>query len=228
MCRTEPMSAAEERARFRELTELRSRADDARQAMHSCLGHAGLMLRVQEDKQAAQLVRTAIIQSNLRLVVSIAKKYAQQSNLPLDDLIGIGNTALLNSVDGFDYTRGFRFSTYAYKAIARTLAGQLRREFRASRCLASDSHDVTEFAVKDAAGPERRLLDAREAHEEVLLLLSNLAPRERVVIIERFGIGDRSDPKTFAEISTVIGVSKQRTAAIYAEAIRKLRGSVQH
>ena len=74
--------------------------------------------------------RTELIESNLRLVVSIAKRYVGSSGLALLDLVQEGNFGLMRAVQKFDYRRGFKFSTYATwwirQSITRAIADQAR------------------------------------------------------------------------------------------------------
>jgi RNA polymerase primary sigma factor len=88
-----------------------------------------LLWRINRGSTAAQRAKQELIRSNLRLVVSIAKKYTNRG-LQFLDLIQEGNIGLMKAVDKFEYQRGYKFSTYATwwirQAITRAIADQAR------------------------------------------------------------------------------------------------------
>jgi len=85
--------------------------------------------RLRQDMRAAEAARQRFIMANLRLVVSVARKY-QGQGLPLLDLIQEGNIGLMRAVELFDWRRGFKFSTYATwwirQGITRAIADRSR------------------------------------------------------------------------------------------------------
>ncbi len=88
-----------------------------------------IMANVEEGRSKAKLAKSELIRANLRLVVSIAKKYTNRG-LQFLDLIQEGNIGLMKAVDKFEYRRGYKFSTYATwwirQAITRAIADQAR------------------------------------------------------------------------------------------------------
>ncbi|MBS7007177.1 sigma-70 family RNA polymerase sigma factor [Anaerostipes sp.] len=109
--------------------------DSVKSYLHR-IGSFPLLSREQEKRLAkeieagSQTAKDRMINSNLRLVVSVAKRYTAGSNMALLDLIQEGNIGLMKAVDKFDYRRGFKFSTYAMwwirQSITRAIADQAR------------------------------------------------------------------------------------------------------
>jgi len=181
----------------------------------------------------AETAKTQIVQANVPLVLAMAKR-TRLGNIDYAELISEGNMALLRSADKFDCGRGFKFSTYACRAILKSFS---RVAMKASRYR---SQFPTEFdpslEKSDHNERQREALEADCVDELKTILGRNLAGLNEVevkVLKARFAL-DRTDddnaesaPKTLEQVGMLIGVTKERVRQIQNRALSKLRLALQ-
>jgi RNA polymerase sigma factor (sigma-70 family) len=184
-----------------------------------------------QDLEAVETLRTQyealrqrIITSNLRLVVSIARKYAN-GHLNLFDLISEGNVTLIRAVEKFDYARGFKFSTYAYWAIMRNYArSNSNRRVHEARYVTGQ--DGLLHAVADTSEPVESEMDRAHVVSVLKKGMKTLTQRERSVVMLHFGLFGAESPLTLSQIGDMLGISRERVRQIERAALDKLRVSL--
>ena len=218
---TRLLSRDEEQYYFRRMNWLKFRAAADRRKLDRRRATPGQIDRVEALLTEAETVKAILITANLRLVVSIAKKFVD-ATYSFDELVSEGNVALMRAVEKFNFALGNRFSTYATYAVQRHFfrLSQRGRKFR-SRFTSDDAalqSQATEPATED------RLSTAQVDSLKTVFagFLEALEPRERRIVVARFGF-DGQAPRTFRELGARMGVCKERIRQIQGRAMEKLK-----
>ncbi len=114
---------------FRKFNYLKYRAARLRQQLSLSHPKSSLMDEIERLYDAAVAVKNQIVQANLRLVVSIAKRHVRQTE-EFFSLVSDGNMSLIRAAEKFDFSRGNKFSTYASWAIMKNFARTIPHEFK--------------------------------------------------------------------------------------------------
>lgn len=225
-----PLLSREEEARlFARMNLALHQAEALRQALVAKLDAATEddVAAIEARLHEAGQLRNRIIQANLRLVVSIAKRHLfGHPSLNFFELISDGNMALMRAVDKFDFARGFRFSTYATWAITRSFARSVPEEINRADRFQTGCEELlgsTGDTRSDDAGGEDAAAVAKEAIARTLRLLDE---RERVIVERHFGLGNADSGQTLDEIGRELGLSKERVRQIELKALAKLRAGL--
>lgn len=264
-------------------------ADDSVKIYLQQIGKIPLLTAEQELDVAKKIkeanddrAKEILVNANLRLVVSIAKKYIGRG-LSFLDLIQEGNMGLMKAAEKFDYAKGYKFSTYAtwwiQQSITRAIAdksriirlpvhmietlskikkvtvdlttesgkapskeeiayrvgipvSKLTSLIKAAQSTISietpatakdESSKLGDFIVDESTVSPDTRVSQENLFEDIQKMLNQLSPKERDVLIMRYGLNDDGNRKTLEEIGSRYGVSRERIRQIENRAISKLK-----
>ncbi len=207
---------------FRRYNYLKYRIAKAKEKLSKGRRRAAIIEEITQLQKRATEVKNHIVQANLRLVVNVAKRHTGPLT-SLADLISEGNVCLMRAVEKFDFTRGFKFSTYATWALLKTYARSIPEEnyVLATFKTGQDEVLVSQGDESEAVVDQREFVDA--LRHVLTGNLEKLSERERRVIVCRFGLEKGEAPQTLEEIGGLFGLTRERIRQIEAQALRKLR-----
>jgi RNA polymerase sigma factor (sigma-70 family) len=219
------LTAAEERVLFLQYNYARHRVGQLQQEIGEREPTEEQARHVLKWYRIARGYREQIAETNLALVLAMAKR-TRMSEVDFADLVSEGNMALLRSVDKFDCARGFKFSTYACRAILKAFS---RQGMKLSKYRQRFPTDFDPAMEKSNHLDTLRATSEREAADEVKHIVmtneADLSDVEQTVIHHRFGLDRTEDtpPLTLEQVGQIIGVTKERVRQIQNKALEKIR-----
>lgn len=173
--------------------------------------------------QRSALSRANLVRANMALVLSMAKR-TRIPNVEFSELVSEGNMALLRSVEKFDVARGFKFSTYACRAILKSFNRLATKTGRYRQHFPTEFDPELERSDYDVHKHEIQWDDSLEALREILVRnRARLSEVERTIVLERFAIASRGKGRTLAEVGQLVGLTNERVRQIQNLALDKLR-----
>lgn len=186
-----------------------------------------LLDEVQNNNQTA---KQKLIEHNLRLVVYIAKKFAN-CGIEMEDLISIGAIGLIKAVQTYKYDKKIKLATYASRCIENEILMQLRKmsklkaEVSLDEPLNSDG-DGNELLLEDVLYDERQTLgkDMERSSEQQILweIINKLGTREKEIMIMRFGLLGGQE-KTQKEVADELGISQSYISRLEKKILGKMK-----
>lgn len=216
------LTREEEGYYFRKMNYLKFKAEELRETLDPQRPKAGVMREVERLLEESLTIKNFLIRSNLRLVVSIAKKH-MRPNANFFEMVSDGNMSLLRAIEKFDFSRGNKFSTYASWAIMKNFARTIPAEHTLLDRYKTGADEVFLMSSDPRGDQSQAERENKTQHDILMRILERLDPREKEILLLRFGLRPGDEPKTLEEVGHRFGVTKERARQLEARGLKKLR-----
>ena len=186
---------------------------------------------IEQGGEEGVMARETLIKANLRFVMFCAKKYLGRG-VELEDLNSLGIEGLMKAVDKFDYTKGFRFATYAVWWINQSITRGIDKNMVTEENTVSlekkvgeeEESSLEELLMDEKAVEPCEYVVANDSKSVLEKVLSQLDEKEALVLKLHYGIG-AEDKMTLEEIGRLpqMNVTKERVRQIEQKALKKIR-----
>lgn len=215
------MTGDQEADAFRRYNYLKHKAARMVEALDVATVTQGQLDMVDAAFRAFEAIRQEIVQANLRLVVSIAKRHVGWS-AGFFETVSDGNISLMRAVEKFDYSRGYKFSTYASWAIMKNFARTVpEKHYHLARYVTGQDELLERTA--DQREPDAPQIDEQSLAAVLENSMDQLTERERTIVTNHFGLFGASTTSTLEELGRQYGVTKERIRQIERRAMGKLK-----
>lgn len=223
MSATRLLAPDEERDLFCRMNYCKYRASVSRSKLSRTAPSVARVTEIEDCLRRATNLRNHLIQANTRLVMSIARRFANSAN-SFDDLLSHGLVSLMHAIEKFDYDRGYRFSTYATCAVRRDLCRHVMTQRRDSQRFSTGAdlllNDVGAEPVESQQLSEPEWCNLSTS---LVRMIERLDERERFIVTHRFGLGDGAKRASYNRLGQRMGISKERVRQLANRAMEKLR-----
>jgi RNA polymerase primary sigma factor len=207
---------------FRKMNYLKFKAAKLREKLDKSHPQMRGMDAIEELLDRAIEIKNFLIRSNLRLVVSIAKRHIKPTS-NFFEMVSDGNMSLIRAIEKFDYTKGNKFSTYATWAIMKNFARSIPAEHSLLERFRTGKEEVFQHSTETRGDQFREELINLRQRQMIMGILEQLDDREKDIIMFRYGLSQGAEPQTLEQVGTRLGVTKERIRQLEARALRKLR-----
>lgn len=216
------LTREEEQYWFRKMNYLKFRAAKLQEKINPKRPRQADLDELETLHDEAIEIKNFLIRSNLRLVVSIAKRHIKPSN-NFFEMVSDGNMSLIRAIEKFDYTKGNKFSTYATWAIMKNFARSIPTEHKRLDRFRTGKEEVFQHSMENRTSQFAEELTNRQQNRILLDILEQLDNRERDIVKFRYGLGNVDEPLTLEQVGARFGVTKERIRQLESRALKKLR-----